>query len=57
MKFDVEVREGKDKGSFIYRDVVAESKYLAELIACETHRFMYDVKGIKLIATSRLVRA
>lgn len=57
MKFDVEVREGKDKGAFIYRGVCAESKYAAEKAACKSHRLMFDVKGIELIATSRIVRA
>lgn len=56
MKFDVEVREGKDKGAFIYRGVCAESKYAAEKAACKSHRLMFDVKGIELIATSRIVR-
>ena len=56
MKFNIEVREGKNKGAIVYSNISAESKFEAGKIACECHRELFNVKNIELIATSRLVR-
>jgi len=56
MKFNVRVTEGENKGAIVYSNVEAKSKYEAEVIACMNHRMMFDVRGIKLTATSRIVR-